>query len=984
MLLIPAAAFFCLMSGTAGPGLAASPDQAVLTVQADRDGLLRPDRPVGGGGSRLWKAGALSSVILLGLLILGVFQRRDLRRHVADLEAVRREMLEQTELLRLATEATHAGVWDYHADRQSTFLSAQWLVMLGYPARERDMPWKEFRALIHPEDRPSLEASLAIFLEGGGHGFFEIEFRLLRADGSWNWVLSKSKVVGRDHSGRPERIIGLDVNIQTLKTAQLEMKKNDAVFRAIFENAPYAIVISRLSDGRYLDANPAFLKSRGLTRDDLPTLNFREHARISSEEADAVIHTLMTEGSISHREVSVTDPDGRIRHLSFSSVLMDIDGQQQVLSMTVDLTEQKTVELALKKSEERFRSLFRFAPIPLISMGLDGSVLAINDRLTQVLGYEINDFPDEDAWWTTIYPDPAYRLDVRRRWDAAVNKALARKSGIESDECRVTCRDGRVLSMIVEANVIGDILLVSFFDITEARLKESALRESMEQLRATFNATTDGILVVSQDLKVIQANRQFYAMWRIPPELQATDDDAVLRDFVKDQLADPPGFAAMVQSLYHSRTQAMYELPMADGRVFECYTAPMIMDDREIGRVWDFRDISERKRAEEYKETLQAQLHQSKKLEAVGILAGGVAHDFNNMLGAITGYAELALEGMAQEDPFRKNLERILDAARRSADLTRQLLAFARKQTIEPVVLDLNQAIESILSMVRRIIGENIELIWLPCPDPCPVKMDPSQLDQILINLCVNARDAIDDVGRLTIETTIESLDEKDCARYAECLPGDYALLAVSDSGWGMDAETLAHIFEPFYTTKGLGQGTGMGLATVYGIVKQNGGAISVASGPGQGARFRIHIPKAGTAIPVPRPDIMDGIPHGRGETIVIIEDDPTLLELCTMMLDQLGYTVLAAGSPTDALDLIRTHEGPIDLIITDVIMPGMNGRELADRIESLRPGIRRLFMSGYTADAITHQGVLEVGVHFIQKPFGLKPLAVKIRETLG
>jgi PAS domain S-box-containing protein len=754
------------------------------------------------------------------------------------------------------------------------------------------------------------------------------------------------------------------------------------VFRAIFENAPYAIVISRLSDGRYLDANPTFLKNRGLTRDDLRTLNFRDHARISSEEAEAVMNTLTTEGSISHRDVSVTDPDGRVRHLSFSSVLMDIDGQQQVLSMTVDLTTQKNVELAHKQSEERFRSLFRFAPIPLISMGLDGSVLAINDRLTDVLGYEINDFPDEEAWWTTIYPDPDYRRDIRQRWDAAVKRALERGSGVESDECRVTCRDGRVLSMIVEANVIGDILLVSFFDITEVRLKESALKESMEQLRATFNATTDGILVVSQDLKVIQANRQFYAMWRIPPELQATDDDVALRDFVKDQLADPPGFTAMVQSLYHSRTQAMYELPMIDGRVFECYTAPMIMDDREIGRVWDFRDISERRRAEEQREKLQAQLHQSKKLEAVGILAGGVAHDFNNMLGAITGYAEITLAGMTHDDPFRKNLVRILDAAQRSANLTRQLLAFARKQTIEPVVLDLNQAIESILSMIRRIIGENIELIWRPSADPCPVKMDPSQLDQILINLCVNARDAIGDVGRLTLETDIGSFDAAYCERHPEFLPGDYALLSVSDSGRGMSPDILAHIFEPFYTTKGLGQGTGMGLATVYGIVKQNGGVITVSSEPLQGTLFLIHIPLVRAAVVKPREPI-GGIPEGHGETILIVEDDPTLLELCSMMLQQLGYTVLAAGSPAEALRLIETHEGTIDLIITDVIMPGMNGRELSDRIEGIRPGIQHLFMSGYTADAIAHQGVLEAGVHFIQKPFGLQPLAVKIREIL-
>ena len=415
-------------------------------------------------------------------------------------------------------------------------------------------------------------------------------------------------------------------------------------------------------------------------------------------------------------------------------------------------------------------------------------------------------------------------------------------------------------------------------------------------------------------------------------------------------------------------------------------THTMIIGTRLTGDsiIVTFFDITERKQAEEERARLQERIHESGKLEAVGTLAGGVAHDFNNMLGVIMGYGEMALRSMAPHDPFRKNLDRMLDATRRSANLTRQLLTFARKQAIEPVVFDVNEAVEAVLKMVRRLIGENIELAWFPGSARCPVRMDPAQFDQILVNLCVNARDAITDVGRVSIETETVSLDDSYCVSHAESVPpGDYALLSVSDDGCGMDRETLAHIFEPFYTTKGLGRGTGLGLATVYGIVKQNQGIINVYSEPGQGTTFRIHIPMSVREERAAKPEPVETIPQSRGETVLVVEDDPHLLELMTMMLEQLGYNVLSAASPMDALSAVTTSETDIHLFITDVVMPEMNGRDLADRLQAIRPGIRRLFMSGYTADLIARQNVLEEGVNFIQKPFSLKDMAVKIHEIL-
>jgi len=381
-----------------------------------------------------------------------------------------------------------------------------------------------------------------------------------------------------------------------------------------------------------------------------------------------------------------------------------------------------------------------------------------------------------------------------------------------------------------------------------------------------------------------------------------------------------------------------------------------------------YGDITERKLAEEEHKQLQAQLVQAQKMESVGRLAGGVAHDFNNMLGVILGHTEMALERLDPDQPLFADLQEVRKAAERSADLTRQLLAFARKQTVAPKVLDLNETVSGMLKMLQRLIGEGIDLAWLPGKALGPVKMDPSQIDQILANLCVNARDAIAGVGKVTIETDNTTFDEAYCADHPGFLQGEYAMLAVSDSGCGMDAETLGHLFEPFFTTKDLGKGTGLGLATVYGAVKQNNGFINVYSEPGQGTTFKIYLPRHKAKAPV-RADAATADPvKGGHETILLVEDEPEILRVTTMMLERMGYDVMGAKTPGEAIRLAREHTGRIDLLMTDVVMPEMNGRDLAGNLLSIYPGIKRLFMSGYTANVIAHHGVLDEGVNFIQK----------------
>lgn len=396
------------------------------------------------------------------------------------------------------------------------------------------------------------------------------------------------------------------------------------------------------------------------------------------------------------------------------------------------------------------------------------------------------------------------------------------------------------------------------------------------------------------------------------------------------------------------------------------------------------QEIVERKQAEEERKILEAQLAHAQKMESIGRLAGGVAHDFNNMLSVILGNTELALDTVNPSDPVHAELMEIRNAVTRSADLTRQLLAFARKQTVAPQVFDLNKTVEGMLKMLRRLIGEDIELVWRPSECPQQIKMDPSQLDQLLANLCVNARDAIHGTGRITLTTSATSFDENECALFEDLAPGDYVSLEICDTGAGMDEHTLQHLFEPFFTTKAPGQGTGLGCATVYGIVKQNRGYIQVESRQGQGSRFLIYLPRQKTALQ-PRDIIEPPLSRTAGdETILLVEDEPAILKMTLSMLKRLGYRVMTAATPGDALKSARTYPGTIHLLITDVIMPEMNGRELATELCQVYPDIRCLYISGYNDDVIAQHGVLEEGMHFLQKPFHIEMLHKSILAALS
>ncbi len=520
-------------------------------------------------------------------------------------------------------------------------------------------------------------------------------------------------------------------------------------------------------------------------------------------------------------------------------------------------------------------------------------------------------------------------------------------------------------------------------DITESKQMELSLRTGKER----YKLLTESVSAIPWEFN-IQQNRWTYVGPQTEKILGYASDEWSTLEWWQDRIH--PDDKSWVPNLCRCLTvkgedhSLEYRLMAKDGSIV--WVNDLVSVEMKDGRPVFLRgimlDITLQKRSEEEKNRLESQLHQSQKMESVGQLAGGVAHDFNNMLTIILGRTEFALMKMDQSQPLFAHLSEIHTAAERSAALTRQLLTFARKQTIAPKIIDLNETIVGMLKMLQRLIGEAIQLAWLPKSNPGMVKMDPSQIDQILANLCVNARDAIDGIGKITIETGKMIVDEHSTVN-SELAPGTYVLLSISDNGCGMSKDTVVHIFEPFFTTKGIGSGTGLGLATVYGIVKQNNGHIRVFSEPGQGTTFTLYLPTyEGAEELILTNDAKDELPRGI-ETILLVEDEQSILSMATMMLEEQGYTVLPTSSPVDAINTANEYAGDISLLMTDVIMPEMNGLVLANKLRVLYPDIKHLFMSGFTADVIAHHGFLDDGVHFIQKPFTLLEITTIVRDVL-
>jgi signal transduction histidine kinase/CheY-like chemotaxis protein len=528
--------------------------------------------------------------------------------------------------------------------------------------------------------------------------------------------------------------------------------------------------------------------------------------------------------------------------------------------------------------------------------------------------------------------------------------------------------------------------MAAFFnDITERQRVVEALRESEYFFKESQRAANIGSYKLNFLTGKWDASEVLFSLFGIDQEYPKTIEGWLALVYHDDRPMMDQYFRDDVIAKRHSFDKEYRIVRKSDGAVRWIHGLGKIVADQNnqlVTMTGTILDITERKHAEIEREKLQAQLTQAQKMESVGRLAGGVAHDFNNMLGVILGYTELAMEKAPPQDPLHADLEEIQKAAQRSADLTRQLLAFASKQTVAPKVLDLNDTVERMLKILRRLIGENIVLAWKPGHGLWPIRIDPTQIDQMLANLCVNARDAINGAGKVTIETANASFDEEDCANHADFLPGDYVLLAVSDNGCGMSPENVAHLFEPFFTTKEVGKGTGLGLASMYGAIKQNHGFVNVYSELGKGTTFKIYLPRDTTQGHAETKESHPQIERG-SETILLVEDEPAILRMTGIILEKLGYNVLAASSPSEALRLAQEHSSQIHLLLTDVIMPEMQGYELAKKLQALYPAMKCLFMSGYTAHSIARPDQLTKEMYFIQKPFSKVDLGAKLRTIL-
>lgn len=642
-----------------------------------------------------------------------------------------------------------------------------------------------------------------------------------------------------------------------------------------------------------------------------------------------------------------------------------------------DITERKIAEEKLRESERNYRDVFNAANDAIVIYDMrGGNIVDVNHAMLKICGFSTREealLAKIDFFVPDIYP---YTME-----NALEKLRLTEEVGPQVFEWRIRNRPSQKLLWVevsmIKSNLSGkNRIIASVRDITERKEAEEKIKQLASLHQTILDTVTVGLVFI-KDRKTQWTNSVWAKMFGYAPaEIIGKETSIYYATEEIYKKVGSEGYAKLAKGeTYTTELQGKRK----DGSLFWCSLVGKAINPHTLseGSIWMAQDITERKKLED-------QLSQIQRIESIGRLAGGVAHDFNNMLGIIIGCTGMALQDVSSDQPLYGYLQDIMKAAEKSADLTHQLLAFARKQPIAPKTLDLNETLAGMLKMLRSLIGENIELIWKPAQEVWPIRMDPSQLDQILTNLCVNARDAITDVGKITIETGNATIDEAYCSYNPESIPGDYVILSVSDNGCGMDKKIMDKLFEPFFTTKGIGKGTGLGLATVYGNIKQNNGFINVYSEPGVGTTFKIFLPRQ---ISTPEPVLQEShtLPVVQGhETILLVEDEPAILAMASLMLKKFGYQVLAVSKPDTAIRIAKERKGEIHLLITDVIMPGMNGRILAKNITSIYPGIKCLFMSGYTNDVIAHHGVLDEGVHFIQKPFSMQALARKILEVLS
>lgn len=770
------------------------------------------------------------------------------------------------------------------------------------------------------------------------------------------------------------------------KQVESALRESEKRYRLLIEQSPLSIQVFD-ANGVLIDANKAWEELWGAKADQV----VGKHNPLTDPQIKNAGLLPLIERAFSGEPVELGDvlfdpgvsglPGHKRWIRTHAYPIKDETGAvQNVVVFNQDITDQVQATKALQEQNS-----FRSAIIQRATEGLcvchaieDFPYVQFtewNDKMEAITGYTLPEI-NEKGWYQSLYPDPDVQARAIERMDR-----MRYGDDLKAEEWIITRADGQKRTVVISTRLLetGDgtaHVLALMEDVTERHQAEEALRKSEAYFRSLIENISDIITVLDIDGTIrFESPSIERVMGYTPDELIGKNAFSLVYPFdlatVQNALAERvsiPGPAPSMELRIKHKDGSWRNLEIIGNN---------LLDDPAVNSiVVTSRDITERKQLEE-------QLRQAQRMEAVGQLTAGIAHDFNNLLTTINGFAELIRQELAPDDPSSEMIGKVLHAGQRAADLVSQLLAFSRKQIIQPQVLNLNSVVVEMDKMLQRTIGEHIELKTMLSPDLHPIKMDPVQIEQVILNLSLNARDAMPNGGRLTIETANVWLNEDYVASHFETEPGAYVRLAVSDTGTGISREIQAHIFEPFFTTKEVGQGTGLGLATVYGIIKQSSGSIQVYSEPGQGTVFKLYLPQAEAA---PRKLIHTQIPAEMPtgtETILLVEDAAGVREFTLNTLQAQGYTVIEAQDGQEALQLAAEQTNHIHLLLTDVVMPGISGQVLAQQLIQSRPDLKILYMSGYTDNAIAHHGVLEPGIAFLQKPFSPVTLAQKVRDVL-
>ena len=773
-------------------------------------------------------------------------------------------------------------------------------------------------------------------------------------------------------------VVGMGVDVTELKHAEEMLRESEEKYRTVVERAYEGIVI--LQDFIIKYVNPRLAELLGYDIAELEGMPYKGF--IHPEELEKInenyARRLTGENIPMVYETRFVHKSGRTIYIELNGSIVQYQGKPADLAFIRDITERKMAERALKESEERLDLAIQGADLGMWDWNISTGKVILNEKWAGMLGYKLEEINSTfEELRKMAHPDdlPAILNNIQAHLDGDLESFEAEyRLRTKTGEWRWFLDKGKVVEYDKERKPVR--ATGTHLDITDRKRAEEELQKSEKRYQELFNSVLEGIALVD-DREVVEFCNPAYA------DIFGAADPAdmvnrSIREFIPPDKIDLfERHLQIIKQGHSSRYELEIRLKKGEKKIIYLSCSPRFDDARGyLGSFCAVMDITEQKLLEE-------QFLQSQKMESIGRLAGGVAHDFNNLLTAIIGHTEIALFNIDKDSPVKKDITVIQEAADRAADLTQQLLAFSRRQTLEPRVIDLNAIIENMGKMLQRIIGEDIVLKTFPFENLWPVKVDPGQIEQVIINLAVNARDAMPEGGTLTIETANMSLDNSYQNMHHEVAPGPYVMLSISDTGIGISDEVKEHIFEPFYTTKRKGQGTGLGLSTVFGIINQSDGHIWVYSEVDKGTSFKIYLPKAdGRAEVIAPAHVHKEIPTGT-ESILVVEDEDTVRQIACMALSKQGYKIIEAKTGDQAIEICQNQSTKIDLIVTDVVMPIMHGTEMIELIHKFRPDLKPLFMSGYTENAIVEKGILKPGISYIQKPFRPHDLAIKVREVL-